>query len=764
MRVPPDSLRLRALERWSEVTELGLAALDVGGAVVWSNQRWATLGGAAWAAELADAGSEAAARLAHARATGEPATLERELAGRRVRLTFEAADAAGATATAVDVTAGLRAASDDTERTQLREQLRESEERFRSAFESAGIGMALVSLDGRFLAVNRSFCELTRYPESELLRRDFQGMTHPDDLAADLELAGQLLRGELRSYQMEKRYICGDGRVVWATLTGSLVRGADRQPKYFIAQVEDITARKRTEAELSASEARYRALVEAADDSIAAFDVDGRFLYANAAAAALMGRSPELLIGRSVHELLPPERAEQRMNDLRQALRLGRTHQIERDIDTPHGRRTMHTKLIPVRDAAGEWTKVIALGRDITEQRRLAAERQALAERTEKAQRLESLSVMAGGVAHDLNNLLAAVLGHADIARLDAPPNSDLADSLDQIADAARRAGELTAQLNAVTGKATRRLDVVELPALVRETVSLLRPTLPPGCAVRLELAPAAVEGDPIQLRQVILNLVLNAVQAVEARSGTVTVRTGLREVGADELRGSAEDSDMAEGTHAFVAVHDDGCGMSAEVQQRVFEPFFSTKARGRGLGLAVVLGVARGHHGGVRLGSAPGRGTQVEVLLPIATQGPAEPPDDEPATATLRGHGTVLVVDDERAIRDSLRRSLMRLGFEVYAFESGPAALELFRSDPASVVLVVLDLLMPGTNGIEVLHELREIRPDVQVVISSGHSGPLTPHEVDDAGRLWFLPKPYGLGELQTVLNAALHGASAQS
>lgn len=873
MRVDTDSLGLRALERWCERTATGLARVGEDGAIGWANAGWRALG-------LPAAGAWTEAELAQARASGEAVALEREVAGRWLRLVLEA-DGAAVFVTAVDVTAERRERdrlrqgeerwrfalegsglgvwdwdavtdqvhfssewkrmlgevdadvgddleewsrrvhpddfaatidlvqrhlrgetpeyvsehrmrhrdgrytwildrgrvfrrgpdgaalrvvgthADITAQVELRERLRESEERFRRAFEDAGIGMALVSLEGRFLAVNYSVCEITGYGEAELLARDFQEITHPDDLAADLELAGQLLRGERRSYQMEKRYIRKDGGVVWVLLTGSIVREVDGRPKYFIAQVEDITARKQTEAALGASEERYRALVEAVDDAIAAFDPEGRFLYANAAAAAAMGRPAAELVGRTLAELVPADRVEALMQDLQTPLREGRTHVCEREIEAASGRRVFHTKLIPVRDAGGKWSKVISFGRDITDQRRLEAERRALAERAQKTQRLESLSVMAGGVAHDLNNLLAVVLGHADCARLDAPVNSDLADSLDQISDAARRAGELARQLLAVTGKAIRRPELVGLPGLVRETVAQLRSRIPRSCSLSLDLAPAAVEGDPAQLRQVLVNLLLNATQAVESRGGTIAIRTGVRAVGRDQLRDAAGSLDLSEGTYAFVEVHDDGCGMTPEVQSRVFEPFHSTKGSGRGLGLAVVHGVVRGHRGGVKVDSAPGRGTTIEVLLPAAAQAAIEVREEEapppPTAGAYGGHGLVLVVDDERAIRDSLRRVLMRLGFEVLAFESGHDALRFFRSDPTSVVLVVLDLLMPGMDGVEVLRELRKVRHDVQVVISSGFAGPLTLRDLHGGEPVRFLPKPYGLDELQSVLHEVI-------
>lgn len=628
------------------------------------------------------------------------------------------------------------------------EGLGEGESLFRNAFESAGIGMALASLDGRFTAVNRALCELTGYSEAELLARDFQSITHPDDLAADLERVRRMLAGETGRFQMQKRYVRKDGGIVWITLTGSLVREADGRPKCLIGQIEDITARRQAEAAQAASEAQYRALVEASDDAIAAFDGEGRFRYVNAPAAALMGRPPEALIGRGLAELLPTDRAALLLHDVRRALAEGRPIEVEREVGTTRGPTPYHAKLLPMRGAPGREDQVIVIARDLSETRRVEGERLALAERAQRSQRLDSLGAMAGGVAHDLNNLMAVVLGHADCARLDAPPGSDLADSLDQIGDAARRAGELARQLLAVTGKTVRQPTRVGLPGLVRDALARLRPTMPRSCALRQELAPATADGDPEQLRQVLANLLLNAVQAVD-RGGSITVRTGVRTL---DRHGAAE-LDMSEGTYAFVAVRDDGCGMTPAVKERVFEPFFSTKGSGRGLGLAVVRGVARGHGGGVRVESAPGSGTEVEVLLPMSVGSVMEAAPSMPQGEATAEEGLVLVVDDERAIRDGLRRSLMRLGFDVLAFESGRDALRFFRDEPGSVAVVVLDLLMPEMDGLTVLHELRKVRPDVKVVISSGFSGPLALRELPDGDRVRFLPKPYGLDELRTVL-----------
>lgn len=630
---------------------------------------------------------------------------------------------------------------------------------FRHAFESAGIGMAMASLDGRFTAVNQSLCELTGYSEAELLARDFQSITHPDDLAADLEHVSRLLSGETRRFKLEKRYIRKGGGIVWIMLTGSIVREADGAPRCLLAQIEDITARKQAEAALAASEVRYQTFVEASDDAIAAFDVEGRFIYANAPSAALMGVPAAELVGRSLAELLPADRVVPLLRELRRVIHEGRTLETERELATPRGVRVFQTKLLPARDPLGGFAKVIVVARDVTVARRLEAERLAHAERGQRTQRLDSLGAMAGGVAHDLNNLMAVVLGHADCARLDAPPGSDLADSLDQIGDAARRAGELARQLLAVTGKTVRQPTHVGLPALVRDALDRLRPTMPRSCAVRLDLGPAAADGDPEQLRQVLANLLLNAVQAVD-RGGTIAVRTGVRTLDRD----AAVELDVSEGIYAFVAVRDDGCGMTSAVKERVFEPFFSTKGSGRGLGLAVVRGVARGHGGGVRVDSTPGRGTEVEVLLPASTRLAVEAPAAAAAAQTAAGQGLVLVVDDERAIRDGLRRSLMRLGFDVLAFESGRDALRFFRDEPGSVAVVMLDLLMPEMDGLTVLQELRKVRPDVQVVISSGFSGSLTMRELHGAERVRFLPKPYGLDELRTVLRDVVARPGAQA
>jgi CheY-like chemotaxis protein len=274
---------------------------------------------------------------------------------------------------------------------------------------------------------------------------------------------------------------------------------------------------------------------------------------------------------------------------------------------------------------------------------------------------------------------------------------------------------------------------------------------------VRLALEPAAVEGDPAQLRQVVLNLVMNAAQAIEG-AGEILIRTGIRDVGSPA---AVDPLEPPPGRYAFITVADDGCGMTAEVQRRVFEPFFTTKAQGRGLGLAVVHGVARGHQGGVRLRSAPGGGTEIEVLLPAHVSAPASAPVGEPGEAVeaAPARGVILVVDDERVIRDSLRRTLRRLGHDVVAFETGAAALAYFRREGDAVALVVLDLQMPGMDGVEVLRALRAIRADVRVVISSGYGGPLALRDVPGGDRVRYLSKPYGIHELQVVLRELLAG-----
>jgi ligand-binding sensor domain-containing protein/signal transduction histidine kinase/CheY-like chemotaxis protein len=403
-----------------------------------------------------------------------------------------------------------------------------------------------------------------------------------------------------------------------------------------------------------------------------------------------------------------------------------------------------------------------ALQREIAERARAEEERRALDRRMQDAQRLESLGLLAGGIAHDFNNLLVGILGQAGLAEMDLPIESPVREQVQQIERAATRAAELTSQLLAYSGRGRFVLERVDVSALVAEMAKLLETVIARNVEIEFRFAPdlPAIEADPAQIRQVVMNLLTNASDALGGQPGRITVTTDVWHasepvpVSADVARG---DHALSPGAYVRLVVHDTGCGMDAATVSRIFDPFFTTKFTGRGLGLAAVQGIVRGHHGAIQVGSTPGAGTTFEVLFP-ALDRPA--PSVPVATLPARigeGRGSILLVDDEASVRSVGRMALERAGFEVVLASDGREALGVYQQIGDRIDCVLLDLTMPKLSGADTLRELRAIRPDVRVVLSSGFT------EQDAVGRVigtpahGFIQKPWKPEALVRAIESAL-------
>jgi PAS domain S-box-containing protein len=434
---------------------------------------------------------------------------------------------------------------------------------------------------------------------------------------------------------------------------------------------------------------------------------------------------------------------------------------------TRHGR-TLHCtwQNSVLYDSAGRIISILSLVQDVTERilaeeasRRADAERQALERKLQESQKLESLGVLAGGIAHDFNNLLTGVLGNASLARATLPAASEVAVLLGEIETAASRAADLCKQMLAYSGKGRFVVKRLDLNALVDETAQLLKVSISKKAVLRFEFASdaPAVVGDPTQLRQVIMNLVINASEAIGDTSGYITLRTGLLRADAAYLQSTLLAHDPAPGDYVFIEVTDTGKGMSPDVQARIFEPFFTTKFTGRGLGLAAVLGIVRGHRGALKVSSDAGRGTTFHVLLPCA-EGHADPtPAPAPGSAQWRGEGTVLIIDDEEAVRVSTARMLEFSGYRTLLAEDGFDGVEKFRSSPDPIALVLLDLTMPHMDGSEAFREITALQPNARVLLMSGYNEHDAIARFTGEGLAGFIQKPFTLHTLREHLREAL-------
>ncbi len=405
----------------------------------------------------------------------------------------------------------------------------------------------------------------------------------------------------------------------------------------------------------------------------------------------------------------------------------------------------------------------------LDEQRRLVA----LEARLSQVKKLESLGVLAGGIAHDFNNLLTSVLGNTDLALAYLPASSPARAHLKHIEHAAQRAAELTRQMLAYSGRGQFLIRPVCLGEILRARLSLIRAALPDRVALACEIADdlPRVDGDGDQLGQLLMNVVSNAMDAMRETGGTIRLRADACHCTKDDLAGSYLDEQLPEGRYVCLEVTDTGVGMSAETQARMFEPFFSTKFTGRGLGLAAVLGILRGHHGAVRVHSESGQGTVMRLFFPAREQGraiaaadgkKASAPPPVPAPALAGGlspeafSGSVLVIDDEDTVRSVVQTILERVGFAVVTAANGAEGIARFREAEGRFCVVLLDMNLPLVSSLQVYEELMQVRPDVRVVLSSGYMNDETIAPFDSKRIAGYLQKPYRFEELIACVRQA--------
>jgi CheY-like chemotaxis protein len=373
-------------------------------------------------------------------------------------------------------------------------------------------------------------------------------------------------------------------------------------------------------------------------------------------------------------------------------------------------------------------------------------------------QRLESLGILAGGIAHDFNNLLTGILGSASLLRREVPASSSAFTHVEQIEHAAQRAAEFCRQMLAYSGKGRFSVQLVELAELVRDTLPLIELSVSKRAEVSLRLAAsnAAIKADVIQMRQVVMNLVLNAAEALEGKGGVITITTGEVDADAAYLAEAWSSPDLATGRYVYLEVHDTGCGMSPEVQSRIFDPFFTTKFSGRGLGLSAVIGIVRGHGGAVRVYSEEGKGTSFKLLFP-AVQGSPDRPETGPKKRAFRGSGAVLVVEDESIVRRVIVQMLTALDFEVVEAVDGKQGIAEFTAHRSRIRAVLMDLTMPEMDGETALREIRRVAAEVPVLFMSGYDAQDALSRFADMGRSGFIQKPFSMDALAAALQALL-------
>jgi len=519
-----------------------------------------------------------------------------------------------------------------------------------------------------------------------------------------------------------------------------------------------ITERERAQSALRTSEEAFRSFMGHFPGLACIKEADTTWIYANEGFRSYLGLDPDALTGVTNAEIFPERTASEMTQDDLRVLSTGRTERIEREF----GGRSWVTQrfLIPRSDGA---PRLGGLALDVTDVRRNEEERRKLEQQMEQSQRLESLGVLAGGIAHDFNNLLTAILANINLLRATAPPDAPGAACLSDAESAARAAAGLCQQMLTYSGRAPFAAELLDLGALVGDMAQLLRSSVSRrlGLDARLAEGLPLVEGDRSQLQQVVMNLVINAAESMGEGDGTVTVTTSVVAAGPERLRAALLGEGLPAGRYVCLEVADMGCGMDLATQRRIFEPFFTSKFAGRGLGLSAVLGIVRKSGGAIEMESAPGRGSRFRMLLPIAGAAVASGAGPR-AAGEWTGSGRVLVVDDDPLVRRAAARVLRRLGFEVLEAPGGAEGIELYERNAGKIRAVILDLTMPHLDGVETLRGLRAVDPGARVLVASGHAGEEVRARFQDVQPDRILQKPYDLDVLRENLRAVLAGCAA--
>jgi len=631
----------------------------------------------------------------------------------------------------------------------LQGELAESEERYRSVIAAMSEGVVLQRADSAILACNESATTILGLSAEQLAGRSSYDprwrAIHPDGspFPGEDHPASRALRSGLPERNVEMGVHKPDGTLTWISINAQpLFREGVSEPYAVVTTFSDITDRKQVELALRESEERYRLIVETSVEGIWTIDLEGHTVFANARMARMLRCTQEELLRSTVWDFVDAEdRAELDRRLAARAQGIGEEHEFRfRTRDGTHLWTSLSSSPLVL---PGGKPGAMAMIRDITEQKQLVAQLQ-------EARRLEAIGRLAGGVAHDFNNLLTAILNSVWLAERDP---AALSQHLRTIEAAGERASTLTKQLLAFARRQTIELRPLHLESVVRGLADVLRRVVGEHIELALELEADgwAVRGDRSQLEQVLLNLVANARDAMP-EGGRVTVVVKTVTVHATQPH---RERDVPTGEYVLLSVRDTGPGMDEATSQRIFEPFFTTKTHGTGLGLASCYGIVKQLGGHIRVRTRPGQGATFEVFLPRTEEEPASgPPEPAPVSG---GHETLLVVEDDALVRESLRRALMEKGYTVLAAQDGEQALEVAQQYPSSIALLVTDVVMPKLGGLQLAERIQALRPGLRTLFVSGHTDETALQKLDLGAPAQFLAKPYSLDELARCVRELL-------
>jgi len=635
------------------------------------------------------------------------------------------------------------------QREKAEDKLRQSEEMFRVAFEDAPVGMCLVNPDGGFRKVNGRLCHMLGYTERELLSKGFEDITHPDDLDASNEWVRKLLAGETTILALEKRYLHKAGHVVWGIVRSFLLRKPDGFPHFFVTHVQDITDRKKAEEEVKQSKARLELAAAATNIGHWDWNLLTDEVYFSPLWKGQLGYKDHEVPNRfeEWETRLHPDDCDRAMKAVTDYIE-GRSPEYRLEFRLRHKDGTyrwIYTRAEKQFDDDGRPCRLFGCHIDITERKRMEEE-------LLRAQKLESVGALAGGIAHDFNNILTTILGNISLAKIQVTPENQLFELLGEAETASARAQTLTKQLLTFAKGGAPVKETASIKDILKESCSfVLRGSKSRSeFSISEDLWPAEV--DVGQISQVINNIVINANQAMP-KGGTI-------QVAADNLIIEARHSlPVKPGRYVKVSIKDQGVGIAEDHLLNIFDPYFTTKQEGSGLGLATTYSIIKKHNGHVTVESRLGVGTTFHIYLPASAK--IVPEKEE--VKIIKGQGRILVMDDEAPLRIIVGRMLEKLGYEAEFAEDGAEAIRMVKEAKEAEKpfdAVILDLTIPGgMGGKEAINKILEIDPEVKAIVSSGYSDDPVLANFQEYGFKGMMPKPFEFRSLGEVLHKVLTG-----
>ncbi len=636
--------------------------------------------------------------------------------------------------------------------------LRNSEQRFRELFDHMGSGVIIYEAvdDGRDFVIKDINPAGLRI--GELKREEQIGRRITDVYPGAMKIGLQkVLQRVWKTEQAERLPIqeYKDERIsLWVDNYITKTPGGQ-----LIVVFNDVTQQILAERKIHESETKIKHIIDHSTNLFYSHNTDHEITYLSPQVKQILGYEPEEAKIKWTELLTDNPINVNGIEITNQAIRTGET-QKPYELELRH--KSGKSVWVEVREAPvleeGKTVGIVGALTEITAQKYEREERQKLEAKMQHAQKLESLGVLAGGIAHDFNNLLMAILGNADLALHNLSSVSPAHENIQEIITASRRAAELCNQMLAYSGKGQFLVKELNISEVVKEMSHILEVSISKKAVLRYnfgDLVPR-IEADATQIRQIIMNLITNASEAIGDRSGVICITTGAMECSRNYLD-QYEDfyfgENLSEGIYTYIEVADTGCGMTEKVKKKIFDPFFTTKFTGRGLGMAAVLGIVRGHKGAVRVYSEEGQGTTIKILFPIIDHTKDPYIENEEKLTTWRGHGTILLVDDEETVRAVARKMLEALNFNVITASDGREAVERYKEKHDTIAAVILDYTMPHMDGETCFRELRQMDKDVKVIISSGYTSQEIKERFAGKGLLGCIQKPYQINDLRQKL-----------